>query len=241
MPPDDIIQVVAPPAAPIVQAFSGQPGAVGPTGPTGAQGPPGTTGPQGPQGPQGIQGVQGIPGVAAGYGTTLPASPTDGQEYVLVGSTTNPTYQWRFRYNAGSASAYKWELVGGAPWIKQGNVNAVCNTKTQTATAGWWYDPTFMGFVLPRSGDYIIQATGNLYSNSGATGTIAFAIFDNSGVLSYANGNFVTTTSTVALAWQGRTAGATAGQTVGSCWLPAVAGTNKFDLQAVTLFPVRVS
>src|SRR6516164_9624771 len=47
------------------------------------------------------------------YGTTLPASPVDGQEAILVDSITNPTYQWRLRYNAGSTSAYKWEFVGG--------------------------------------------------------------------------------------------------------------------------------
>ena len=51
--------------------------------------------------------------VGAGYGTILPASPIDGQEYTLVDSLTNPSYQWRFRWNAGSSSAYKWEFVGG--------------------------------------------------------------------------------------------------------------------------------
>jgi len=35
------------------------------------------------------------------YGTSLPTAPVDGQEAVLVDSVTNPTYQWRFRYNAG--------------------------------------------------------------------------------------------------------------------------------------------
>src|SRR5215471_11591990 len=40
------------------------------------------------------------------YGTTLPSNPVDGQEAVLVDSVTAPTYQWRFRYNAQSTSAY---------------------------------------------------------------------------------------------------------------------------------------
>ena len=44
-----------------------------------------------------------VPGVIA-YGTSLPTAPTDGQEAVLVDNTTNPSYQWRFRYNAGSSS-----------------------------------------------------------------------------------------------------------------------------------------
>src|SRR4029450_8789457 len=53
------------------------------------------------------------------YGTTLPASPSDGQQAVLVDSTTNPTYIWQFRYNAGSSSAYKWEYVGGTAAVAQ--------------------------------------------------------------------------------------------------------------------------
>src|SRR6516164_5696483 len=61
-----------------------------------------------------------IPAPALGYGTSLPGSPIDGQEYVLVDSTTNPSYQWRFRYNAASTSAYKWEHVGGAPYVNGG-------------------------------------------------------------------------------------------------------------------------
>jgi hypothetical protein len=61
------------------------------------------------------------PSVAAGaftatyYGTTFPISPADGQEAILVDSVTAPTYHWRFRYNAGSSSPYKWECIGGAP------------------------------------------------------------------------------------------------------------------------------
>ena len=64
------------------------------------------------------------PSVAAGsfsavyYGTTFPVSPADGQEAILVDSVTNPSYQWRFRYNAGSSSPYKWEFVGGPPWTQ---------------------------------------------------------------------------------------------------------------------------
>jgi hypothetical protein len=57
-----------------------------------------------------------LPAVAVqtvGYGTSLPASPTDGQEYVLVDNAANPSFQWRFRYNAGSTFSAKWEFVGG--------------------------------------------------------------------------------------------------------------------------------
>jgi hypothetical protein len=61
------------------------------------------------------------------YATTFPASPYDGQEAILVDSTTNPQWKWRFRYNAASISPYKWEFIGGAPYksIVLGGINVI--------------------------------------------------------------------------------------------------------------------
>ena len=93
----------------------------------------------------------GWPGSAATtYGTSLPASPVDGQEAVLVDSLTAPTWQWRFRYNASSTLAYKWEFIGGSP--KQIDIQ----TSEATGAAGW-VDLATVGpsFVVPRAGMYI--------------------------------------------------------------------------------------
>jgi len=95
-----------------------------------------------------------IPGASlpVSYGTTLPVNPVDGQEAILVDSLTNPTYQWRFRYNAGSSSAYKWEFVGGAP--AQAEIETLENTASTSyvslATAG-------PSFAIPRAGEYLIE------------------------------------------------------------------------------------
>src|SRR5215831_16097360 len=89
---------------------------------------------------------------AASYGTTLPASPIDGQEHVLVNSVTAPDWQWRFRYNAGSTSAYKWEFVGGSPKV----LDAVMGTALSSLTAGvapWRYHAP-VAFTIPRGGEY---------------------------------------------------------------------------------------
>jgi hypothetical protein len=86
------------------------------------------------------------------YGTSLPATPADGQEAILVDSTTNPTYQWRFRYNAGSSSAYKWEFVGGSPiWISV--------ETSESTTSGTFVDLATVGpqFTLLRAGDYLFH------------------------------------------------------------------------------------
>jgi len=89
---------------------------------------------------------------ALSYGTTLPAAPVDGQEAILVDSTTNPTYQWRFRYNAGSSSAYKWECVGGGSIVAE---TAGTDTTTSASTANLTNGPSI---VLPRAGDWLIRA-----------------------------------------------------------------------------------
>jgi hypothetical protein len=89
------------------------------------------------------------------YGTTLPASPTDGQQAVLVDSTTNPTYIWQFRYNAGSTSTYKWEFVGGSP----ATATRTPGTSTTTLTAAYvdLADGAGPSFTTPRAGDYWIN------------------------------------------------------------------------------------
>jgi hypothetical protein len=99
------------------------------------------------------------------YGTTLPSSPYNGQEYTLVDSVTLPNYQWRFRYNANhTGDAYKWEYVGGAAWV------AVDSTTQSIPTATW-----LKGFTLsiPRNGFYVIQAwSDNISSISTSTAVV---------------------------------------------------------------------
>jgi hypothetical protein len=87
-----------------------------------------------------------------GYGTSLPASPVNGQEYVLVDSTTAPTYAWRLRYNAGSASALKWEFIGGSPL-------GVFVATEIAATVGSFGDDAATRITYPRTGDYVVRAS----------------------------------------------------------------------------------
>ena len=107
-----------------------------------------------------LGGMQGSPGLAANlnYGTTLPPSPADGQEAVLVDSITNPTYQWRFRYNAGSTSSYKWEFVGGTPLS-----NEIATQEGFSYTGGYMDSPTVGPQVtVPRAGEYQIEYGGGI-------------------------------------------------------------------------------
>src|SRR5262249_13588708 len=98
------------------------------------------------------------------YGTSLPASPADGQQAILVDSVTNPTYQWLFRYNAQSTSAYKWEFIGGADWFTSDEndvtTTSVYPTMAQVGTLGV--------FIVPRAGEYIVTWATNYYNSTAA-------------------------------------------------------------------------
>jgi hypothetical protein len=91
-------------------------------------------------------------GSTVAIGTTLPASPTDGQEAVLVDSLTAPTYAWRLRYTAGITDAKKWVYVGGAPFYAEDTNLGTTGSASYVAlaTAG-------PSFALPRAGDYLIE------------------------------------------------------------------------------------
>jgi hypothetical protein len=107
-----------------------------------------------------------------GIGTSLPTSPTDGQEYILVNSLTAPTYSWRFRYVAGITDAYKWVFVGGAPLLSEIAVNETgTGAYGNLATVG----PTI---TLPRAGNYLIGLGAHI-TNATGVGTptwMSFAI-----------------------------------------------------------------
>jgi hypothetical protein len=112
----------------------------------------------------------------AGYGIALPSSPTDGMEYVLVDSVSAPSYQWRFRYNAGSASSYKWEFIGGSPAQVEVATNETTSSASFTAltTAG-------PSFTLPRAGDYMVGIGCTIGKSSGSGDSHGYMSYDIGG------------------------------------------------------------
>lgn len=143
-----------------------------------------------------------LPAIGPTYGTTFPAGPADGQEHVLVDSALNPTYIWRFRYNALSTSPYKWECIGGAAVI-------VLSASTP----------------LPnRAGDWDLTASGN-FGGGGTTsgGDLGASIVIDPGTLIIAGQvqNAASTAASgsgtrgsVSLFIQGRANGIAAGSTL---------------------------
>jgi hypothetical protein len=132
--------------------------------------------------------------------TTFPANPMHGQEYVYLADATNGV-QWRFKYNADSASSFKWEFVGGAPLfstVATGEATA-SGTPVDLATTG-------PQITIPRAGDYDITF-GFRVSESGAGGGNAEArVFVNgttdTGVVAQEQvTNIVGATFTVSRTW----------------------------------------
>jgi hypothetical protein len=98
--------------------------------------------------------------------SSLPASPIDGQVVDYLADATNGII-WRFRYRAASASAYKWEFVGGASLH-----NEVLTASGENVTSTVYAAITTPGpsLTLPLAGDYDIETEFAAYhqSNNGS-------------------------------------------------------------------------
>lgn len=87
------------------------------------------------------------------YETSLPGSPTDGQEIYYAANATNGVI-WHLRYRT---AASKWEFLGGPPlFASVATSQATTSTSyTDLATAG-------PAITLPLAGDYDVTIGGRL-------------------------------------------------------------------------------
>jgi hypothetical protein len=92
--------------------------------------------------------------------TALPTSPVHGQEIEFIADATNGV-RWRLRYNAYSASAYKWEMVGGSDLL--GEVVA-----DQGFSSTTYVDLGTVGpdITVPLAGDYDLTVGATFYSGA---------------------------------------------------------------------------
>jgi hypothetical protein len=89
-----------------------------------------------------------------------PGSPVDGDIWIATAVDGNGT-RWMFQYNAGSASAYKWEFIGGAPVL-----SAVDGTETTTSTSFTDLATVGPSFTAVRAGDYLVNGSAYFYNNA---------------------------------------------------------------------------
>jgi hypothetical protein len=85
------------------------------------------------------------------YTGSLPDKASDGQRIDFVADATNGAV-WTLKYRVGSASAYKWEYLGGAALF------ASSDSAAEDVTSTTFVAPTTkLGITLPLSGDYMIE------------------------------------------------------------------------------------
>lgn len=123
--------------------------------------------------------------------TTLPASPVDAQEVYLQADATNGVI-WELRYNAGSASAYKWEFIGGSPLYNEVTADDSIDSTTygEIATHG-------PAIPLPRIGDYDVTIGANFYNLAAGTQQVYYS-FALSGVAGAVDGDAIVASLTSA-------------------------------------------
>jgi len=104
-----------------------------------------------------------------------PSSPSDG-DLIMVPWGTQIGH---FRYNAGSASAYKWEHVGSGPLVWVGGINST--------------------YTVPKTGDYLIHYQTNYGGMADNTGSRVYVVNTSTGGTKVTwnndNGNYGSQTS----------------------------------------------
>ncbi len=171
-------------------------------------------------------------------GTTLPTSPVDGQEAILVDNVSNALYQWRFRYNASNTSAYKWEFVGGAPASRPVSLPGGGSAMTPD---GVWTDFA-NSITVSRAGIYIVE--GGYFCYLPTTGAVAFV---GPGVNGGNAGNFGTASAWAVNAQMGvQISGPwpiaiAAGSVVTLQWWKNGGGSGVFEGGSFALTPTRVA
>ena len=170
--------------------------------------------------------------------TSLPADPVDGQ--VINYDTGTDGVVWHFRYDAGSASAYKWQFVGGAPLYNevttdQGTASGV---PTDLATVG-------PSLTNPLAGDWIVEFGANMYSVTNNSAQIMALQVGGAGPADANAGILIgqPAGSNTAHASGARVIRRTA-IAASSAWVPKYwqlgGGTGQFRNRWITLTPIRV-
>jgi hypothetical protein len=173
------------------------------------------------------------------YGTTPPASPADGDLWMFPADATNGVI-WQFRYRAASASAYKWEFIGGTPALAR-----VETSESLTTPVGSIVDLATVGpqITLPRDGDYQIyfqaQATNSTVSSNVLAVNVSGTSWPDGSVGQIAI--FIPVVNTYFVAGQpGRYNGIT-GSRVVKLQYQTNGGTATFLRRVLSVTPIRVS
>jgi hypothetical protein len=165
-----------------------------------------------------------------------PSGAADGDIWVAmdVDGASNGI-NWQFRYNAGSASTYKWEFMGGPEAIRQDSTRTVRSLGTANS---WLATPGIGTFTSARSGDYIFEVGAGLVS--AASGADIYISVLGAEPLCHLYNNTATINLNMSLSAKGFLQGVSANQV----WTHSMYVTNTSNYCAdpwFTIKPIRVS
>lgn len=125
----------------------------------------------------------GLPKITTGtLAAGPPGSPADGDIWVATTIDVNVGTRWAFQYNAGSASAYKWEFIGGSPIV-------VPIAPFTTNFASTFSEIIAARVTLARAGEYRLVFSIQ-QSSSTAAATMLVGIFLNGAFLQQQGGQY---------------------------------------------------
>jgi len=176
---------------------------------------------------------QGIASLSApAPSTTPPASPADGDIWYFPADATNGVV-WQLRYNSGSASAYKWEYVGGS--LLAGYVATEEGTTSTSYVALTTAGPSI---TLPRAGDYRVEMSNFGYNPVSGSAAQMGAYLNGSatGVSTYSGAVFYTSVyKSFAVV------GVTAGWVLNALYRTVGSGQSNFGERTLLVRPIRIS
>lgn len=120
---------------------------------------------------RGPQGDMGPAGSTSARVVALPGSPVDEQEISLdVGNGK----LWHLKYNAGSASIYKWECMGASDLFAEALADETTTSQVYTSTGF-----TAISLLAPYAGEYMVEVGGTIWND--AIGVNTYMSFDIAG------------------------------------------------------------
>lgn len=110
--------------------------------------------------------VEELDALAVRSGDTLPSNPDHGELFVL---TVADGLAWNFRYNAGSASSFKWEFTGGPP-LQAYSAGAVATASSSYTDLGG------PAVTIPLAGDYMVTISCTMGSSGADNMVMSFTV-----------------------------------------------------------------
>lgn len=162
---------------------------------------------------------------------TPPASPVDGMIWALVVDATKGIV-WLFRYRAASASAFKWEFVGGP------KLTFKATDYTVTAVGGWQAAPGTVAF--PRGGDYDVDTNLTVSSPAASGHVLALTIDGSITITEQWNSAVPSPSASNGMAGRREVVGVAVGQVIGHAFY-SLASVGTFTMRFISILPRRVS